>query len=179
VLEKVSYLSSVSGGGLPAAYYALHKPPRATPVLGQDGTMTEAYQTFFADLQSKVAQDFQNALIWRQISSLRFILNSALAARSLNEILEERLLGPGTLADLAVREKSGDSPRVLINGTLFNNGLRLGNYVQVREAIELELENIYNGKKTVNEGLNAAVLRGNAILREFSVSHGAAPQGEI
>ena len=69
VLEKVSYLSSVSGGGLPAAYYALHKPPRATPVLGQDGTMTEAYQTFFADLQSKVAQDFQNALIWRQISS--------------------------------------------------------------------------------------------------------------
>jgi hypothetical protein len=125
VLEKVSYLSSISGGGLPAAYYALHKPPRATPVLGQDGTMTEAYQTFFADLQSKVAQDFQNALIWRQISSFRFILNSALAARSLNEILEERLLGPGTLADLAVREKSGDTPRVLINGTLFNNGRRL------------------------------------------------------
>ena len=60
-----------------------------------------------------------------------------------------------------------------------SRGLRLGNYVQVREAIELELENIYNSKKTVNEGLNAAVLRGNAILREFSVSHGAAPQGEI
>jgi len=124
VLEKVSYLSSVSGGGLPAAYYALHKPPRETPVLGPDGTMTDAYQTFFADLEGKVAQDFQSALIWRQISSFRFILNSALAATSLREIFEERLLGPGTFADLAAREKSGDSPRVMINSTLFNHGRR-------------------------------------------------------
>jgi Patatin-like phospholipase len=125
VLEQVSYLSSVSGGGLTAAYYALHKPPRGTPVLGTDGTMTEAYQTFFTGLETKVAQDFQNALIWRQISSFRFILNSALAATSLRELLEERLLGPGTFADLAAREKSGDSPRVIINTTLFNDGRRL------------------------------------------------------
>jgi hypothetical protein len=125
VLEKVSYLSSVSGGGLPASYYALHKPPKATPVLGPDGQMTADYQAFFTELETKVAQDFQNALIWRQISSWRFILNSALAARSLNEILEERLLGTGTLADLAVREKRGDSPRLMINSTLFNDGRRL------------------------------------------------------
>jgi hypothetical protein len=31
VLERVMYLSSVSGGGLPAAYYAKHKPARGTP----------------------------------------------------------------------------------------------------------------------------------------------------
>ena len=60
-----------------------------------------------------------------------------------------------------------------------SRGLRLGNYVQVREAIELELENIFNGRKTVKEGLDHAVIRGNAILREFYVIHGAAPQGEI
>jgi sn-glycerol 3-phosphate transport system substrate-binding protein len=63
--------------------------------------------------------------------------------------------------------------------TATSRGMRLGNYVRVREAIELELENIYDGKKSVKEGLDAAVLRGNAILREFSVNHGAAPQGEI
>ena len=103
VLEQVSYLSSVSGGGLPTAYYALHKPPRATPVLGPDGTMTEAYKTFFAELQTKLAQDFQSDLIWRQIGSFRFILNSALAARSLREVLEENLLGTSTFADLAAR----------------------------------------------------------------------------
>ncbi len=124
VLERVSYLSSVSGGGLAAAYYALHKPPRGTPVLGPDGKMTEAYQNFFDDLEAKLAQDFQSALIWRQLGSFRFILNSALAARSLREVLEVRLLGPGTFADLAARERSGDSPRVMINSTLFNDGRR-------------------------------------------------------
>ena len=125
VLEQVSYLSSVSGGGLAAGYYALHKPPRETPVLGPDGTMTAAYQTFFTDFQAKLAQDFQSALIWRQIGSFRFILNSALAARSLREILEERLLGPDTFNDLAARQKRGDSPRVMFNTTLYNNGRRL------------------------------------------------------
>jgi sn-glycerol 3-phosphate transport system substrate-binding protein len=60
-----------------------------------------------------------------------------------------------------------------------SQGLRLGNYLSVREAIELELVNILNGRKTVTEGLGAAVLRGNAILREFYVINGAAPQGEI
>ncbi len=70
----------------------------------------------------------------------------------------------------------------LLNATPTPNsqGLRLGNYVQVREAtIELELESIFTGKKTVKEGLDAAVGRGNAILRQFGVTHGAAAQGEI
>jgi predicted acylesterase/phospholipase RssA len=124
VLEQVSYLSSVSGGGLAAGYYALHKPSRETPVLGPDGTMTEAYQAFFVDFEAKVAQDFQSALIWRQLGRFRFILNSALAARSLQEILEERLLGPATFDDLAARERRGDSPRVIFNATLYNNGRR-------------------------------------------------------
>jgi hypothetical protein len=125
VLEHVSYLSSVSGGGLAAGYYALHKPPRETAVLGPDGTMTAAYETFFADFQAKLAQDFQSALIWRQLGRFRFILNSANAARSLQELLDERLLGPATFSDLAAREMRGDSPRVIFNATLYNNGRRL------------------------------------------------------
>ena len=60
-----------------------------------------------------------------------------------------------------------------------SRGLRLGNYAQVREAIELEPETIFDGKKTVKERLDAAVARGNAILRQFRVTHGAAGQGEI
>jgi sn-glycerol 3-phosphate transport system substrate-binding protein len=63
--------------------------------------------------------------------------------------------------------------------TPFSRGIRLGNYVQVRNAIEIELDNIFAGRKTVKEGLDAAVLRGNAILREFAVNNGAASQGEI
>ncbi len=61
-----------------------------------------------------------------------------------------------------------------------SQGLRLGNYVQVRDStIELELENIFTGKKSVEEGLDAAVYRGNAILRQFRLTHGASASGEI
>ena len=61
-----------------------------------------------------------------------------------------------------------------------SQGLRLGNYVEVRNStIEFALESIFTGKRTVKEGLDAAVNRGNAILRQFSVSHGAAASGEI
>ena len=61
-----------------------------------------------------------------------------------------------------------------------SRGLRLGNYVEVRNStIEFALENIFTGKRTVKEGLDAAVNRGNAILRQFSVTHGTAASGEI
>jgi len=92
--------------------------------LGPDGTMTPAYETFFADYQAKLGQDFQSALIWRQLSERRFILDSALAARSLQELIDERLIGPATFAELGAREKRGDSPRIVFNATLYNNGRR-------------------------------------------------------
>ncbi len=65
----------------------------------------------------------RRALLWRQLSAFRW-LNSALAARSLREVLEERLLGTGKFGDLAARQVRGDSPQVLFNTTLFNNGRR-------------------------------------------------------
>jgi hypothetical protein len=123
VLERVMYLSSVSGGGLPAAYYAKHKPPQETPVLTPAGAFTEEYQAFFRQFEERLSQDFESALLWRQVTTLRW-LNSALAARSLREILEERLLGTGKFGDLAAQQMRGDSPQVLFNTTLFNNGRR-------------------------------------------------------
>ncbi len=125
VLDQVSYLSSVSGGSLSASYYALNKPPRETPILGPDGALTDPYQTFFAGFKDKVSQDFESALLWRQIGTFRFILNPALAAQSLTELFTERLLGPATFGDLGAREARGDSPRLIVNTTLYNNGRRL------------------------------------------------------
>ena len=125
VLDQITHLSSVSGGSLTASYYALNKPPRETAILGPDGALTDAYQTFFAGFKEKVSQDFESALLWRQISSFRFILNPALAAQSLAELFTERLLGPATWGDLSAREARGDSPRLIVNTTLYNNGRRL------------------------------------------------------
>jgi hypothetical protein len=123
VLEQVAYLSSVSGGSVAAAYYASQKPSREIPVLTPEGALTADYQTFFAEYQEKLRQDFEGALLRRQLLSFRW-LNSSLAARSLAEVMAERLLGPTTLSDLARRETRGDSPRLIINTTLYNSGRR-------------------------------------------------------
>ena len=55
--------------------------------------------------------------------------------------------------------------------TANSQGVRLGNMAQVRDVIEPELENIFAGKKSVKEGLDAAVARGNEILKEFAATH--------
>jgi hypothetical protein len=124
VLDQVTHLSSVSGGSLTASYYAMKKPTKETAILGPDGVLTHDYQTFFAGFKDKVSQNFESALLWRQIESFRWILNPALAAQSLTELFTERLLGPATFGDLGAREARGDSPRLIVNTTLYNNGRR-------------------------------------------------------
>ena len=124
VLEQVTYLSSVSGGSVAATAYASQKPPRETPVLTPEGALTAEYETFFAEYQKKLSQDFEGALLRHQLLSFRW-LNSSLAARSLAEVMAEHLLGPTTFADLARREARGDSPELIINTTLYNSGRRL------------------------------------------------------
>jgi sn-glycerol 3-phosphate transport system substrate-binding protein len=51
--------------------------------------------------------------------------------------------------------------------TEHSKGVRLGSFVLVRDAIEDELELIFAGKKTARAGLDAAVERGNRLLRQF------------
>lgn len=48
-----------------------------------------------------------------------------------------------------------------------SKGLRFGNYVQVRDIIYGELEAIFAGQKTAQEGLDDAVKAGNKLLRKF------------
>jgi predicted acylesterase/phospholipase RssA len=124
VLEQVTYLSSVSGGSVAATAYASQKPPRETPVLTPEGALTAEYETFFAEYHEKLSQDFESALLWRQLLAFRW-LNSSLAARSLAEVMAQRLLGLTTFAELAQREARGDSPQLIINTTLYNSGRRL------------------------------------------------------
>lgn len=92
VLEQVSHLSSVSGGSVAAGYYASQKPPRGVPVLTADGALSDDYQAFFARFRDAVTQDLEGALVRRQLSTFRW-LNPSLAARSLFEVLSERVLG--------------------------------------------------------------------------------------
>jgi len=124
LIEKIAHVSSVSGGSIAATYYTLKKLGHDVKVLNDDGALSDAYWAFFGKYRTELSQDFESSLIWRQLLSFRWI-NSALAAYTLAEILGERLYGPTRFQDLSAREKAGDSPGLIINTTLYNNGRRL------------------------------------------------------
>jgi sn-glycerol 3-phosphate transport system substrate-binding protein len=70
---------------------------------------------------------------------------------------------PGT--DTAVRQLTNKAP------TGNSKGLRFGNYVQGREVIEEEIEQVLQGKKDAQAAMNDAVKRGNEILRKFEAAN--------
>jgi len=66
---------------------------------------------------------------------------------------------PGT--DTAIKQLSLNTPNAN------SKGLRFGNFVQIRDVINEEMEAIWAGTKTASEGLDTAVERGNKLLRKF------------
>jgi sn-glycerol 3-phosphate transport system substrate-binding protein len=69
---------------------------------------------------------------------------------------------PGT--DVAITQLSLNEP------TANSRGLRFGNFVQIRDVINEELEAVWAGDKSAQEALDAAVERGNALLRRFEAA---------
>jgi len=49
-----------------------------------------------------------------------------------------------------------------------SQGIRVGNFVSVRDAIEEQIENILSGKKTAKQGLDDAAAKSNDVLKEFA-----------
>jgi len=69
---------------------------------------------------------------------------------------------PGT--DTAIIQLSLNTP------TANSRGVRFGNFVQVRDVINEEMEALWAGNKTAKEAMDAAVSRGNVLLRKFERS---------
>ncbi len=63
--------------------------------------------------------------------------------------------------DVPIEQMNGKKP------TANSKGLRLGNFVQIRDIINEELEAVWAHKKTAKQALNEAVRRGNVLLRKF------------
>ncbi len=89
---------------------------------------------------------------------------------------------PITLAAAELSEKDGfyakkpgtDLPgkQMTLNPPTENSkGLRVGNFVQIRDVIDGELENVWSGKKTAKEALDEAVKRGNELVKQFEASN--------
>jgi sn-glycerol 3-phosphate transport system substrate-binding protein len=66
---------------------------------------------------------------------------------------------PGT--DTAIKQLSLNQP------TANSRGVRFGNFVQIRDVINEEMEAIWNGSKTPSQGLDDAAERGDKLLRKF------------
>ena len=49
--------------------------------------------------------------------------------------------------------------------------LRLGNFTQIRDAEDEELEAVWAGKKDAKTALDDAVKRGNELLRKFEAAN--------
>jgi sn-glycerol 3-phosphate transport system substrate-binding protein len=52
-----------------------------------------------------------------------------------------------------------------------SKGLRLGNFVQIRDIEDQELEAVWSGKKDAKSALDEAVKRGNELLRKFEAAN--------
>jgi sn-glycerol 3-phosphate transport system substrate-binding protein len=68
-------------------------------------------------------------------------------------------------ADIAIKQLMNKPP------TANSKGLRFGNFVQGREVIEEEMEQVFAGKKDAKSAMDEAVRRGNEILRKFQAAN--------
>jgi sn-glycerol 3-phosphate transport system substrate-binding protein len=85
---------------------------------------------------------------------------------------------PVTLAAFELTEKSGyykqnpgaDVPvtQMIRKTTDKSRGIRLGNFVQIRDVIDEELENVWSGKKDAKTALDSAVARSNELVDRFA-----------
>ena len=70
---------------------------------------------------------------------------------------------PGT--DTAIKQLRLNKP------TPNSRGLRFGSFVQIRDIINEEMENIWKGSKSASDALDSAAARGNKLLRKFESAH--------
>lgn len=88
---------------------------------------------------------------------------------------------PITLAAYDLTEKSGfyeKNPgtdvavtQMIRKTTDKSRGIRLGNYVQIRTIEDEEMEQVWAGKKSAKEALDAIVARGNELLARFEAAN--------
>ena len=93
--------------------------------LAPDGSMSAEYRAFFERYRSRLSQDFETPLIWRQVGSFRWV-NSALAAQSLvRDSRGEAVRGRRGYRTSASGKRARTALGLIINTTLYNNGRRL------------------------------------------------------
>ena len=118
---------------------------------GHDAEEYKGVAQFFNYLSSPEVQAW-----WHQETGYLPITNAAYELSKSQGYYEKN---PG--ADTSVLQMNLNPP------TENSRGLRLGNFVQIRDVINEELEEVWSGNKSADEALDTAVERGNKLLRDF------------
>jgi sn-glycerol 3-phosphate transport system substrate-binding protein len=123
-----------------------------------NGHTDEVYQgvaEFFTYLSSPEVQ-----ADWHQFTGYLPITNAAYELGQEQGYYAET---PGS--EIAIQQITRGEP------TANSKGLRFGNLTQVRDVVDSEFEAMLSGQKTAQEALDAAVERGNQILRDFEAAN--------
>jgi sn-glycerol 3-phosphate transport system substrate-binding protein len=123
-----------------------------------NGKSDEEYKgaaKFFTFLSSPEAQ-----ADWHQFTGYLPVTNAAYELGQSQGYYEKT---PG--ADVAIKQMTRTTP------TVNSKGVRFGNLTQVRDVVDNEFEALLAGNKTAKEALDAAVERGNVILRDFEAAN--------
>jgi patatin-like phospholipase len=122
-LELVTHMSSVSGGSLATAYFAVKKPVKSEVVLAGEG-LSPVYRQFFTSFKQDMQKNFQLRAIGRQLANFR-VTNPTKFAYSFADVWDASFFDGVTFTELYERERRGDAPQIILNGTIYNTGRRL------------------------------------------------------
>ena len=114
ILQRADYLSSVSGGGFPAVYYALNQPKPCSAAASDTGCESEE----FATLKSAMRHDFLASMTFRQIAKPNRITSPTRRLSSLQDVLDREFIGGAQFGDLPKK------PVLLINGARYDDARR-------------------------------------------------------
>jgi sn-glycerol 3-phosphate transport system substrate-binding protein len=122
---------------------------------GKDPEVYRGVAKFFTYLSSPEIQ-----AQWHQDTGYLPITNAAYELGHEQGYYEQN---PGT--DIAINQITRGEP------SANSKGVRFGNLTQVRTVVDEEFEALLSGSKTAQEALDAAVERGNQILRDFEAAN--------
>lgn len=116
VMAHVTHISSVSGGGFPAAYYVLNQPEPCSPAERQNNPscVSDSYEAFRAAMTHNYLSD----LTVRQLFNPNRFSSPTRRLSSLQDALDEKFIGEAVFGDLP------PTPVLLINGARYDDGRR-------------------------------------------------------
>ncbi len=117
----------------------------------KDPKVYKGIAKFFTFLSSPEVQED-----WHESTGYVPVTLAAYELAKTKKLYEQR---PGF--DTAIKELTNKQP------TANSKGIRLGNFVQIRNIVDEELEGIWSGQKSAKQGLDEAVKRGNEQLERF------------